>query len=114
MTTSLLLPSPSCASILSRGTHRISGSASFHRLKYRVKGFRVQALREKTEEIENPSQASSPEEVTKKYGLEAGLWKVPFSIFLVYFGLSTSLRLLEDSGFVNRRFLGFGWFRVCV
>ncbi|QCD88006.1 uncharacterized protein LOC114169501 [Vigna unguiculata] len=76
MTTSLLLPSPSCASILSRGTHRISGSASFHRLKYRVKGFRVQALREKTEEIENPSQASSPEEVTKKYGLEAGLWKI--------------------------------------
>jgi len=39
----------------------------------------VRALREKTEEIENPSQASSPEEVAQKYGLEAGLWKVPFS-----------------------------------
>ncbi|XP_047168876.1 uncharacterized protein LOC124837532 [Vigna umbellata] len=72
MTTSLLLPSPSCASILSGRTQRISASASFHRLKYHVKGFRVRALREKTEEIENPS----PEEVTKKYGLEAGLWKI--------------------------------------
>jgi len=81
MTTSLLLPSPSCASILSRGTNRISTAASFHTLKSQVKGFRVRALREKTEEIENPSRASSsPEEVTQKYGLEAGLWKVPFSI----------------------------------
>ncbi|ESW04473.1 hypothetical protein PHAVU_011G097600 [Phaseolus vulgaris] len=77
MTTSLLLPSPSCASsILSRGTNRISTPASFHTLKSHVKGFRVRALREKTEEIENPSQASSPEEVAQKYGLEAGLWKI--------------------------------------
>ncbi|GER53058.1 hypothetical protein STAS_30552 [Striga asiatica] len=35
--------------------------------------FRVRALKEKTEEIGNPSSA---EEVTKKYGLEAGLWKI--------------------------------------
>ncbi|CAJ1979111.1 unnamed protein product [Sphenostylis stenocarpa] len=77
MSTSLLLPSPSCANVLSRGTNRISTSASFHTLKSsHVKGFRVRALREKTEEIESPSQTSSPEEVTKKYGLEAGLWKI--------------------------------------
>lgn len=108
MTTSLLLPSASCASILSGGTHqRISASASFHRLKYHVKGFRVRALREKTEEIENPS----PEEVTKKYGLEAGLWKVSFSFFS---SILAYLRLLKDSGFLNRRFLVFWWFRVCV
>ncbi|CAA0836005.1 Protein of unknown function (DUF1279 [Striga hermonthica] len=35
--------------------------------------FRVRALKDKTEEIVNPSSA---EEVTKKYGLEAGLWKI--------------------------------------
>ncbi|GFQ05751.1 protein fam210b [Phtheirospermum japonicum] len=35
--------------------------------------FRVRAVKEKTEEIKNPSSA---EEVTKKYGLEAGLWKI--------------------------------------
>ncbi|XP_022152953.1 uncharacterized protein LOC111020570 isoform X2 [Momordica charantia] len=34
--------------------------------------FRVKALKEKTGEIERPS----PDEVTKKYGLEAGLWKI--------------------------------------
>nr|ACU24018.1 unknown [Glycine max] len=77
MTTSLLLPSPSCASILSKGTNRICTRASFHTLKSHVKkGFRVRALKEKTEEIESPSQQSSPEEVTKKYGLEAGLWQI--------------------------------------
>ncbi|RDY12585.1 Protein FAM210B [Mucuna pruriens] len=72
MTTSLLLPSPSCASLLSKGTDRVCTRASFYTLKSHVKGFRVRALREKTEEIESPS----PEEVTKKYGLEAGLWKI--------------------------------------
>lgn len=81
MTPSMLLPSPSCASLLTKGTNRICTRASFHTLQSRhVKGFRVRALREKTEEIESPSQQSSAEEVTKKYGLEAGLWKVPFSL----------------------------------
>ncbi|KAL6511056.1 hypothetical protein OROGR_022180 [Orobanche gracilis] len=36
-------------------------------------GFRVRCVSEKTEEIKNPSSA---EEITKKYGLEAGLWKI--------------------------------------
>lgn len=35
--------------------------------------FRVRAVQEKNEEIKTPS---SPEEITKKYGLEAGLWKI--------------------------------------
>lgn len=30
----------------------------------------------KEEEIESPSSTSSAEEVTQKFGLEAGLWKV--------------------------------------
>ncbi|KAL2511030.1 Protein of unknown function (DUF1279) [Abeliophyllum distichum] len=35
--------------------------------------FRVRAVKEKTEQIKNPSSA---EEITNKYGLEAGLWKI--------------------------------------
>lgn len=38
---------------------------------------RVRAIKEKTEEIESPSSSSSAEDVTEKFGLEAGLWKVP-------------------------------------
>lgn len=40
--------------------------------------FRVRAVKEKTEEIKNPPSA---EDITKKYGLEAGLWKVPFLLY---------------------------------
>ncbi|XP_073055125.1 uncharacterized protein [Primulina eburnea] len=46
------------------------------RLSYSKSGLRrlsVRAVQEKTEEIKAPS---SPEEITKKYGLEAGLWKI--------------------------------------
>ncbi|XP_009374783.2 uncharacterized protein LOC103963675 [Pyrus x bretschneideri] len=39
------------------------------------KRFGVRALKEKTEETKAPS-ADSADEVTKKYGLEAGLWKI--------------------------------------
>ncbi|XP_075520037.1 uncharacterized protein LOC142553577 [Primulina tabacum] len=35
--------------------------------------FSVRAVQEKTEETKTPS---SPDEITKKYGLEAGLWKI--------------------------------------
>ncbi|XP_010685420.2 uncharacterized protein LOC104899838 [Beta vulgaris subsp. vulgaris] len=38
--------------------------------------FQVKAVRDKTDEISPPSSSSSAEEVTKKYGLEAGLWKI--------------------------------------
>ncbi|CAK9314281.1 unnamed protein product [Citrullus colocynthis] len=44
--------------------------------KFNSKRFRVQALKQKTGEIERPSSPSSADEVTKKYGLEAGLWKI--------------------------------------
>nr|AFK44377.1 unknown [Lotus japonicus] len=78
MSTFLLLPSPSCASLLSKESATVSNLASIHSHKPLVKGFRVRALREKTEEIKSPSSqtSSSAEEVTKKYGLEAGLWKI--------------------------------------
>lgn len=91
MTTSLLLPSPSCASLLSKGESKFRRHASFHSCKSHVRRFRVRALREKTEEIKSPSQPSSPEEVTKKYGLEAGLWKVPISFSRLFFGLTRSM-----------------------
>ncbi|KAL3518604.1 hypothetical protein ACH5RR_021193 [Cinchona calisaya] len=35
--------------------------------------FRIRAVKEKTEEIKS---SSSTEEITKKYGLEVGLWKI--------------------------------------
>ncbi|KAE9620619.1 hypothetical protein Lalb_Chr01g0004961 [Lupinus albus] len=80
MIASLLLPSPSFASsLLSKGTIGLYSYASFHQHKPHVKGFKVSALKEKTEEIKSPistESSSSVEEVTKKYGLEAGLWKI--------------------------------------
>ncbi|XP_044481792.1 uncharacterized protein LOC123208382 [Mangifera indica] len=39
------------------------------------KTFKVRAIQQKTEELKPPS-SSSAEEVTKKYGLEAGLWQI--------------------------------------
>ncbi|KAL1361390.1 hypothetical protein HN51_009781 [Arachis hypogaea] len=78
MTTSLLIPLSPCSPILSWGEKsRFRWHAfSFHSLKSKshVRGFRVSA-KEKTEEIKNQS-SSSAEDVTKKYGLEAGLWKI--------------------------------------
>ncbi|CAL1403826.1 unnamed protein product [Linum trigynum] len=38
--------------------------------------FRTRATREKTEQLKSPPPASSPDEITQKYGLEAGLWKI--------------------------------------
>ncbi|KAM7496966.1 hypothetical protein LguiA_021380 [Lonicera macranthoides] len=41
--------------------------------------FRVRAIKEKTEEINSPpssTSSSSADEVTEKFGLEAGLWKI--------------------------------------
>ncbi|XP_052186441.1 uncharacterized protein LOC127797510 [Diospyros lotus] len=45
--------------------------------KPKLKSFTVRAIKEKAEEIKAPSPSpSSAEEITKKYGLEAGLWKI--------------------------------------
>ncbi|KAK6163624.1 hypothetical protein DH2020_000488 [Rehmannia glutinosa] len=52
--------------------NRLCGSISSSKSVYYSR-LRVRAVKEKTEEINNPSSA---EEVTKKYGLEAGLWKI--------------------------------------
>ncbi|KAK7257593.1 hypothetical protein RIF29_31667 [Crotalaria pallida] len=76
LSSSQLLPSPSCASLLNRRTSRFCNHASFQSHKSHVKGFRVRAIKEKIDEIKTPSQSSSAEDVTKKYGLEAGLWKI--------------------------------------
>ena len=54
--------------------------------KSKLNGFRVRAIKEKTEEMKLPtsSSSSSAEEITQKYGLEAGLWKVPQFFSLLY------------------------------
>uniref|UniRef100_A0A5B7BCR7 DUF1279 domain-containing protein n=1 Tax=Davidia involucrata TaxID=16924 RepID=A0A5B7BCR7_DAVIN len=46
--------------------------------KSNLKRFRIRAIKEKTEEINTPSSnsPSSAEEITEKYGIEAGLWKI--------------------------------------
>ncbi|XP_028767288.1 protein FAM210B, mitochondrial-like [Neltuma alba] len=75
MATTLLIPSSCSASFLSKGTTRFRNYALSR--KCHVKSFRVRAVKEKTDELKNPSQpSSSAEEITKKYGLEAGLWKI--------------------------------------
>lgn len=86
MTTFLLLPSPSHASVMSKEIDSFCSLASIHSRKSHVRDFRIKAVKEKTEENKSPSKPSSPEEVTKKYGLEAGLWKVPifFSRLFIY------------------------------
>ncbi|KAG6778186.1 hypothetical protein POTOM_018039 [Populus tomentosa] len=65
-----------------------------------LKRLKTRAIKEKIEERKVPS-SSSVEEVTKKYGLEAGLWKVvtPFSKFfsLPYFCLSSCKRLIGQA-----------------
>ncbi|KAK9939061.1 hypothetical protein M0R45_015770 [Rubus argutus] len=86
MATALLIqPSPRLffASLKNNGEPKVCCSASIQPSKpnSQLKRFRVRALKEKTEKIENPSSSSSPsnasaEEITKKYGLEAGLWKI--------------------------------------
>lgn len=65
---------------------RVHNHASTHHSKPSLNRFRVRAIKEKTEEIKNQTPpASSAEEITQKFGLEAGLWKVPISLFLVLF-----------------------------
>ena len=85
MTTFLVLPSPSCTSLLSnKKSSRFCSLGSIQSRKSNVKVLRVRAVKEKTEEIKSSSKQSSPEEVTKKYGLEAGLWKVPISFSYLF------------------------------
>lgn len=65
-------PSSSSSSLKNGGICRFHSSVSSSKsVSSRLK---VRAVKEKVEEIETPS--SSADEFTKKYGLEAGLWKV--------------------------------------
>ncbi|KAL2932652.1 DNA mismatch repair protein MutL [Bienertia sinuspersici] len=47
-------------------------ASSFYKTR-KIHGFQVRAVKDKTKEV---PPSSSPDEITKKYGLEAGLWKV--------------------------------------
>ncbi|XP_021887489.1 uncharacterized protein LOC110806835 [Carica papaya] len=74
--TALLISPPSSASLSStRNSFHFFYSASIQPSKSKFKSFKIRAVKEETEEIKNQSSASA-EEVTKKYGLEAGLWKI--------------------------------------
>lgn len=57
--------------------------------------FTVRAVKGKTEEIKNPSS----EDITKKYGLEAGLFKVLFFQFFSPFTIFSVLSWLDLGGF---------------
>ncbi|KAE8037380.1 hypothetical protein FH972_009969 [Carpinus fangiana] len=73
------LPAPSLAYPSCSGNGQLRTCyycASIPPSKSSLKRFRVRALKEKTEETKTPSSPPSAEEITKKYGLEAGLWKI--------------------------------------
>lgn len=55
---------------------------------------KLRATKEKTEEIESPSSTSSADDVTLKFGLEAGLWKVRTATPFIYYTLSRVLEIL--------------------
>ncbi|KAG9128977.1 hypothetical protein Leryth_014758 [Lithospermum erythrorhizon] len=60
-----------CCSLLNNGNFNKVCTNSAYVLS--LNKFRVRAVKGKTEEIKAPSSA---EDITKKYGLEAGLWKI--------------------------------------
>ncbi len=111
MATALLSPS---ASFFNNGQLRIRNCASIPPSKSNLKSFRVRALKEKTEEIESPSSSSSAsaEEVAKKYGLEAGLWKVPISSLVRFF--SFCLFLLCGPLRLSISFSFYYWLMVII
>ncbi|KAK0603164.1 hypothetical protein LWI29_002097 [Acer saccharum] len=74
---SLALSLPS-ASLLNnnRSIFRYSTSIQSSKSKPLLRSFEVRAIKEKTQ-VEKPETSSgSAEEITKKYGLEAGLWQI--------------------------------------
>ncbi|KAJ8768115.1 hypothetical protein K2173_021055 [Erythroxylum novogranatense] len=81
MATALQLSALSCAPFLKKKNYINCHSNFFvHPSKANSKCFRTRAIQEKTEETKTPSPSPSPsssaEEITKKYGLEVGLWKI--------------------------------------
>ncbi|KAJ4978957.1 hypothetical protein NE237_009737 [Protea cynaroides] len=67
-------PSSSSSLLLKNDKTVLYNYASPVRCKSDLKHFRVRALKETTEEAK--TTPTSPEEITEKYGLEAGLWKI--------------------------------------
>ncbi|KAL9413470.1 hypothetical protein AB3S75_042035 [Citrus x aurantiifolia] len=75
MATTLLSHSLLSASILNRNNNcKFCYVGSIQSSKPIWKSFKVRAIEEKTEEKTSPS--ASAEDITKKYGLEAGLWQI--------------------------------------
>ncbi|GLT48671.1 hypothetical protein SLA2020_222810 [Shorea laevis] len=81
MAATLILPSLPSAPFLNINNSRLCCFASSHASpKSKLRTSKIRALKEETEQFTNPSSSSSSsssaEEITKKYGLEAGLWKI--------------------------------------
>ncbi|KAI9195856.1 hypothetical protein LWI28_018792 [Acer negundo] len=78
-TTSLSLAlSLSSASLLNnnRSISRYSTSIQSSKSKPLLRSFKVRAIKEKTQVKKPETSSGSAEEITKKYGLEAGLWQI--------------------------------------
>ncbi|GKU93764.1 hypothetical protein SLEP1_g7332 [Rubroshorea leprosula] len=81
MAATLIFPSLASTPFLNIKNSRLCCFASSHTSpKSKLRTSKIRALKEETEQVTNPSSSSSSsssaEEITKKYGLEAGLWKI--------------------------------------
>ncbi|MBA0739898.1 hypothetical protein Gogos_013125 [Gossypium gossypioides] len=80
-TTPVLTLTPlSSTSFLTPHTYsKLSSALTSTSIKPKFRSYKIKAIKEKAEEIQTPpssSSSSSVDEVTKKYGLEVGLWKI--------------------------------------
>ncbi|MBA0684042.1 hypothetical protein Goari_025653 [Gossypium aridum] len=80
-TTAVLTLTPlSSTSFLTAQTYsKLSSALTSTSIKPKFRSYQIKAIKEKAEEIQTPpssSSSSSVDEVTKKYGLEVGLWKI--------------------------------------
>ncbi|KAJ4724907.1 hypothetical protein OWV82_003842 [Melia azedarach] len=77
MATALVVPCFFSSSSLDSKNSKFCCFSSIQPSKPIFRSFRVRAIKEKTDEIKKPtSPSASAEEITKKYGLEAGLWQI--------------------------------------
>ncbi|KAB2065627.1 hypothetical protein ES319_A09G102600v1 [Gossypium barbadense] len=80
-TTAVLTLTPlSSTSFLTAHTYsKLSSALTSTSIKPKFRSYQIKAIKEKAEEIQTPpssSSSSSVDEVTKKYGVEVGLWKI--------------------------------------
>ncbi|XP_074289532.1 uncharacterized protein LOC141614685 [Silene latifolia] len=68
---------PFCSSSYARLSH-LSSFSNSSKFNSNYHKFQLRAIKDKTKPIETTdnNKSSSPEDFTKKYGLEAGLWKI--------------------------------------